>query len=108
MSPETADLLGLVADAETPLGQGRYASFLAACKADAMAHHGLVSVNRVRAALTVKGELQISPRAFSGMWAHATGPGRPMVRAEGWELCQGSTSGNDGRPYRLRRWVAES
>lgn len=105
MTPEVADLLGLVADAETPLGRSHYQRFLAACQADAMTHDGLVSVNRVRRALTIDGELQIDPRAFSAMWAHATGRGRPMVKADGWELCQGSASGNDGKPYKLRRWV---
>lgn len=108
MTPETADLLGLVADDVTPLDRDHYARFLGACEADALTHNGLVSVNRVRTALTVDGELQVDPRAFSAMWAHATGRGRPMVRAEGWELCSGSTSGNDGKPYRMRRWVGES
>ena len=101
----TRDLLTLVADAETPTGQEHYARFLAACKADADAHQGFVSVNRVRAALTDNGQLQIDPRAFSAMWAHATGKGRPMVKTGNWITCAGSTSGNDGRPYPERRWV---
>ena len=108
LTPETADLLGLVADTQTPLGRSHYARFLAACEADALTHNGLVSVNRVRAALTVDDQLQIDPRAFSGMWAASTGHGRPIQRTEGWEMCRGSSSGNDGRPYRLRRWVGAS
>lgn len=103
---DTADLLTLLADTQTPLGADHYARFLEACKADAAAHAGLVSVNRVRAALTVDDELQIHPRAFSAMWSAATGPGRSMVKTGNWITCEGSTSGNDGRPYPERRWVA--
>lgn len=102
----TADLLSLVADTETPTGRDHYARFLDACKADANSHQGYVSVNRVRAALTVNGELQIDPRAFSAMWSRATGKDRPMVKTGNWITCAGSTSGNDGRPYPERRWVA--
>lgn len=101
----TADLLSLVADTDTPLGRERYEAFLVACAADATTHGGLVSVNRVRAALSVDGVLQVEPRAFSAMWSASTGLGKPMVKTGAWETCSGSTSGNDGRPYPVRRWV---
>lgn len=92
MNEYTAGLLSLVAGEATSLGRDRYQRFLAACEADALARHGLVSVNCVRTALTVDGELQIDARACSAMWSRATGRGRPMVRAGGWEPCAGSTS----------------
>jgi hypothetical protein len=101
----TADLLLLVAGTTTPLGGERYEAFLAACEADAAAHGGLVSVNRVRAAMSVDGRLQLEPRAFSAMWSTATGRGKPMVKTGQWETCAGSSSRNDGRPYPVRRWV---
>jgi len=107
---ETADLLALVAEPHPAIGADVPALFLAACKADAEAHDGLVSVNRVRARLA---DADIPPRRYSALWAHFTGEGRPMRKAytaDGtvplWETCRGSTSGNDGRPFQQRRWVA--
>jgi hypothetical protein len=105
----TADLLTLVADVDRPVGHDVPALFLAACQADAEAHDGLVSVNRVRARLA---DADIPPRRYSALWAHYTGAGKPMVKAHWsdgeqiWETCSGSTSGNDGRPFPLRRWIA--
>lgn len=99
---DAADLLTLVADADRSTGRDVPALFLAACEADAKAHGGLVSVNRVRAALT---DTDIPPRRYSALWAHYTGRGKPMVKTGEWEVCAGSSSGNDGRPFPLRRWV---
>lgn len=99
----TADLLALVANPGHPVGRDAVAAFLAACEADAAAHDGLVSVNRVSAALP---EDITSTERYSSLWSHYTGKGKPMVKAEGWEIRKGSRSGNDGKPVRLRRWVA--
>jgi hypothetical protein len=99
---DAADLLTLVADTRRPVGRDAPALFLAACEADARAHGGLVSVNRVRERLAAE---DIPPRRFSALWSHFTGRDRPMVKTGGWEVCSGSTSGNDGRPYPVRRWV---
>lgn len=99
---DSADLLELVADTENPVGRDVPALFLAACEADARAHCGLVSVNRVRRLLAAE---DIPPRRYSALWSHYTGRGKPMVKTGDWEVCTGSTSGNDGRPYPLRRWV---
>jgi hypothetical protein len=79
--------------------------FLNACRED-HEEHGSVSVNRVRARLTVNGRLSIPARRFSALWSIHTGKDRPMVKTGKWEICQGSTSRNNGRPYPLRRWVA--
>ncbi len=99
---DTNDLLSLVADITSPIGQDDPDQFLAACRLDAMAHDGEVSVNRVRALMSDAG---IEPHRYSAFWNTFTGKGRPMVKADAWEVCEGSTSGNDGRPFRLRRWV---
>lgn len=99
------DLLALVADPESPVGRDDVAAFLDACRRDAMAHDGLVSVNRVRKLMDGR---DIEHHRYSAFWARFTGKGRPMVKADGWEVCEGSTSGNDGRPYRLRRWAGAS
>lgn len=99
---DTADLLSLIADPHPIVGKDAEALFLDACRRDAMAHDGLVSVNRVRALLA---DSDIEHHRYSAMWSHFTGKGRPMMKADGWEVCEGSASGNDGRPYRLRRWV---
>lgn len=98
----TADLLDLIADAESPVGSDAPAAFLAACQADAEAHDGLVSVSRVRALLV---DADIPPRRLSSFWGHYTGRGKPMQRTGDWEPCTGSASGNDGRPFPVRRWV---
>lgn len=102
MDDDTADLLTLVADAYTEPGRAACDVFLDACRRDALANDGLVSVNRVR--LLVAG--QIEHHRFSGMWSRFTGPGRPMVR-DGWETCEGSTTGNNGKPYPRRRWIGD-
>lgn len=107
-STDAYDLLHLVADAERVVGGADVDAFLDACRRDAMAHDGLVSVNRVRVLMDGR---DIEHHRYSAFWSRFTGKGRPMVKATGenaWEVCQGSSSGNDGRPYRLRRWVGES
>lgn len=98
---DSADLLTLVADVDHPVGRDVPALFLEACEADASAHGGIVSVNRVRERLV---DADIPPRRYSALWAAFTGRGKPMVK-DGWETCSGSTSGNDGRPFPLRRWI---
>lgn len=104
----TADLLSGLADPSPIIGADVIDLFLAACEADAATHDGLVSVNRVRTRLA---DADIPARRYSALWSHYTGKDRPMVKARHedgspmWEVCSGSTSGNDGRPFPLRRWV---
>ena len=107
----TADLLTVLADPHPIVGADVPDLFLAACRRDAMANGGLVSVNRVRELLA--GE-DIPPRRYSALWSHFTGRGKPMRKvtaeeaAKGmprWEICKGSSSGNDGRSFPLRRWI---
>lgn len=100
---DTADLLSVLADPHPIVGADVPDLFLDACRRDALAHDGLVSVNRVRELLAAA---DIPARRYSALWSHFTGKGKPMVKELGkWEVCSGSTSGNDGRPFPLRRWV---
>lgn len=98
----TAEKLRVVADPTHPVGRDVPALFLAACEADAYTHGGLVSVNRVRRLLAAD---DIPPRRFSALWSAFTGPGRPMRRTGRWIECEGSESGNNGKPYPERRWI---
>lgn len=107
---DTHDLLSAVAEPHPVVGAEVVDLFLDACRRDAENHGGFVSVNRVRARLA---DQDIPSRRYSALWGHFTGPGRPMVKAKDpvtgdylWEACSGSTSGNNGRPYPIRRWVA--
>ena len=107
---DTADLLTVLADdgSVSPSKAEVRDLFLEACCRDAMAHGGLVSVNRVRDLLADAG---IPPRRYSALWSHFTGRGKPLIKAtdqygdQRWETCEGSSSGNDGRPFPLRRWT---
>jgi len=100
---DTNDILHLVADLDSPIGADVPTLFLDACRRDAMAHNGEVSVNRVRALLA---DADIQPRRYSSLWSQFTGPGRPMQKIKGdWDVCKGSKSHNDGRPFPKRRWT---
>lgn len=103
------DLLDALADPHPIIGADVPELFLDACARDAATHDGLVSVNRVRARLA---DHKIPARRYSALWAHFTGLGKPMTKATDpetneqlCEVCKGSESGNDGRPYPLRRWT---
>lgn len=114
-STDVYDLLSLVADAGRPVGNADESAFLDACRRDAMANDGLVSVNRVRELMSAR---DIEHHRYSAFWSRFTGKDRPMVKAftlgaDGervpiWETCKGSPTGNDGRPFAVRRWVGES
>lgn len=107
---DTASLLDLLADdgSVSPSKDEVRRLFLDACRRDAEVHGGLVSVNRVRVLLA---HADIEPHRYSALWSHFTGRGKPMEKArlaDGsvmWQTCKGSASGNDGRPYPLRRWL---
>lgn len=63
------DLLHLVADTQSPLGQDDADRFEAACRAVAV--DGWVNPSHVREHLMVAGELQIHPRRYSALWSAA-------------------------------------
>lgn len=98
------ELLERVAHGSGSAGRDSATIFLAACYWAAICKDGYVSVNDVRHICDRIGA-NIPPRRYSAMWSRFTGPGRPMVKAPGWEQCAGSKSGNDGRPYPVRLWV---
>jgi hypothetical protein len=98
----TYDLLALVADPDRSTGRDAVEAFLAACRRDARANGGLVSVNRVRSLLT---DAQIPPRRYSSLWSAFTGPGKPMRRTDVWELNTDRAGRNSGKPTFLREWV---
>lgn len=99
---EDADLLDRVATAWTPGGADMETEFLSACRADAKAHCGLVSVNRVRELCK---PLNIPPRRWSSLWTHNTGLGRAMRKTKRVDEFRGSPNRNDGKPYFLREWI---
>lgn len=102
MPDDTADLLTLIADADSPIGRDMVTAFLAACEADAAAHDGRVSVSRVSAALP---EDITSTERYSSLWSRFTGKDRPMRRIPGvWDIREGSRTGNDGKPTPAREW----
>lgn len=107
---DQGDLLALLADEHRVPGASAVEAFLAACEADARDHDGIVSVNRVRALLD---DQDIEHHRYSAFWSHFTGRDRAMRKAttadveHPWETCEGSKSGNNGRPYRLRVWVGQ-
>lgn len=102
------DLLALVSDEDRLVGRQSVDAFLAACEADAEAHGGIVSVNRVGRRLE---EADIEHHRYSSFWSDFTGKGRPMRKAttddipDPWEIREGSKSENNGKPMRLRVWV---
>ena len=100
----TSDLLSLIAD--DPRVDHEYQTFLDAAANCARIHNGLVYVNFVRDVLTnADGQLMIRPQRLSAFWNKASRDGH-MVRTGDWDICEGSGSGNDGRPQPVRRWVA--
>ena len=101
----TADLLSLIANTDSPIGHDAVDAFLAACEADAAAHNGYVSVSRVRARLA---DADIEHHRYSALWSRFTGRDRPMRKTGEWEACEGSESGNNGKPYPKRVWVGVS
>lgn len=99
---DTGDLLDLLAGDQRKADD--WDRFLLACRAD-WEQHGHVSVQCVRRSLSNRYGLVIEPRTYSAMWRRASGKDGPLQVTDDWEICTGSTSGNDGRPQRLRRWV---
>jgi hypothetical protein len=103
---ETYDLLTAVANPHPIIGADAQTAFLAACRRDAMAHDGEVSVNRVRELLA---DADIPPQRYSALWSANTGRGKAMERSVRWETIRGSgrTGKNDGKPVRYRIWIGE-
>ena len=98
----TASLLDLIA--EDPRVDHDYRHFLNVCEEVALGHDA-VYVNEVRRLLTdSNGDLTIRPQRLSAFWRKAELDGH-LARTGEWDICQGSNSGNNGRPQPVRRWV---
>ncbi len=92
---ETHDLLTLLAMDERH--ERDYDRFLAACRADADAHAGQVSVNRVRSLLSNQYGLDVEPRRYSSYWQRAT-KAAVLVNTGEWETCTDTRGRNVGKP----------
>ena len=95
------DLLSLIAEDERH--EDDYKRFLAACRADADAHGGKVSVNRVRDALSNEFGLEVEPRRYASYWQRATKTGT-LLNTEEWEVSTDTRGRNVGKPQRVREW----
>lgn len=97
------DLLSLVSDNDTPLGQLHRDDFRAACVEDGRAHNGMVHPSRVSLILHNRfGE--INARSLSAQWAGACGPNGFMDKTDIQVPIDARLSkGNGGKTVRLRR-----
>lgn len=102
---KTADLLQLMSG--DPIHAGDRRRITHAIVADANANAGKVDLNRVRARLTdPAGNLTVYPRVVGATIQTLTRRG--ALRPMGWVTCNGSTSGNNGKPQRAYRLVDRS
>lgn len=101
VDPNQLDLLTLVADTQTPLGQLHRDDFEAACRA--VAYDDLVDPNLVSAWLHARfGE--VKPQWLSAMWCAACGPNGFMTKTDTYVPIDGTHSkGNANKTVRLRR-----
>ena len=101
VDPNQLDLLTLVADNATPLGQLHRDDFEQACRA--VAFNDLVDPNLVSAWLHARfGE--VNSRWLSAMWCAGCGPSGFMDKTDTWVPIDGTHSkGNSNKQIRLRR-----
>lgn len=102
VDPNQLDLLTLVADNSTPLGQLHRDDFEEACRAVAT-FNGWVNPNRVSAWLHDKvGD--VNPRWLSAQWAPACGPNGFMDKTEvEVPIDAAHSKGNGNKTVRMRR-----
>lgn len=106
--PGQLDLLTLVADHSTPIGQLHRDDFRRACFADAAFHDGWVSPNRVSALLHERfGE--VNPRWLSAQWAPACGRNGFMTKTDVLVPIDPKHSrGNGNKAVKMRRIRVDS
>lgn len=101
------DLLTSVAENPTPIADGYRHRILAAIKADADAHDGRISTNRVRSALSNANGLTVDPRMLSATYSALAARG--VIRSLGWlDTNDDTRSGNAGRPARAWEWIGDA
>jgi hypothetical protein len=98
----TADLLDLIASDR--LHADDSATVVAAIRATAAEHAGVVDPNRVRALLRNEHGSVVTPQVIGATYQALAKAG--VLVADGWVITEGSTSGNNGRPARRYRLVA--
>jgi hypothetical protein len=102
------DLLDLIAVASNPhpIAERDQSLIRDAIRADAAAHDGEVSPNRVRAALSNAHGLTVNPRTYSATFSALAATG--VLRSLGWTGVNDDVrGGNAGRPMRLWSLVGE-
>lgn len=102
------DQIALFADDWTALGKPAADRFRDACLADALAHGGWVSPNRVRQAFLSGGQIDINPRQYAALWSTACARDGYLTKTDETEQITGLGSrGNTNKSVRLRRWVGD-
>lgn len=98
---ETDAKLDLIAN--DPRKEADWQKFIRACQTDAECY-GLISVQRVRAAMSNQYGLTVHPQTYASFWARATRDGL-MVTTEQFDRCTHKATGNGGKVQFLRRWI---
>jgi hypothetical protein len=103
------DQIALFADNWTSLGKPAAERFREVCEADARAHDGWVSPNRVREAFLDGGQSDLNVRQYAALWSTACSPKSGyMVKTEVLEQIAGEGSrGNTNKSLPMRRWVGD-
>jgi hypothetical protein len=98
----TASLLDLIASDR--LHEDDAATVVAAIRATAAEHAGVVNPNRVRALLRNEHGCIVHPNVIGATYNALSRAG--VLVHDGWVITEGSTSGNDGKPAKRYRLVA--
>ena len=101
---EQADLLSLVAmgPLAPPTAEEEWAEFVAALRFVAQGNDGVISANAMRELI----HDAVKPCRVGPFYSRASA--RNLIVRDGWDITEGSPSGNDGKPARLYRWIGEA
>lgn len=101
---ETGDLLDLIAEDWSPFAQADRDRVARAIRAEAEAHHGQVSPNRVRHRLAgLPVHQHPRPQIVGPTYRRLVGQG--YLAVDGWEVSDDTTGRNSGKPHRTYRWL---
>ena len=101
---ETNDLLALVAmgPLAPPTADEEWAEFVAALRFVAQGNDGVISANAMRELI----HDVVKPCRIGPFYSKASA--QNLIVVDGWDITEGSPSGNDGKPARLYRWIGEA
>lgn len=99
-----ADVVTAVAETPAHVADPEFELFVDALRADALAHGGYVSQNRVRKAMSNDGGLSINPRRYSSFWPRAVREGY-LDKRFGEEPNRDKKGRNLGKKSKVRRWT---